>query len=259
MQLRLPTSLTCGILLCGIAGAGSDAFRPSPNQQVQLGKRASQQLRKAEHVLPASDPRVKTLRRVARRILATFDEKDAIWEYSFDVIDSKEINAFALPGGSTFFYTGLLDKLKTEDEVAGVLGHELTHVRKQHWAIAYADGQKRNIGLSILLIAAHANSNLANLAGISDDLLFELPFSRKHESEADDGGFDACVAAGYNPQGLADTFIMMRKEIKDGQPPEFMNDHPDDKNRIKRIEDKIDASGKTYPAQIPVDYLPAHP
>ena len=245
------------LLLAPTLSAGSriDAFRPSPNQQVQLGKRAAQQLRKQERVLPASDPRVQLLRKVARKILAAFDDKDAPWEYSFDVIDSKEINAFALPGGATFFYTGLIDKLKTEDELAGVLGHELTHVRKQHWAIAYADGQKRNLGLSIVLMAVGANRNLSNLAGITDDLIFELPFSRHHESDADDGGFDACVNSGYNPQGLADTFIMMREEIKSGSPPEFISDHPDDKNRIKRIEDKIHATGKSYPAQIPISQL----
>ena len=246
--------MLAGVLLLAGASAHADVFRPTPTQQVQIGKRAAQFLRTKEQVLPASDPRVKTLRRVARRILATFDERDAPWEYSFDVIDSKEINAFALPGGATFFYTGLMDKLKTEDELAGVLGHELTHVRKQHWAIAYADGEKRNLGLTILLMAVRANSNLNNIAGLSDDLIFELPFSRKHETEADDGGYDSSIAAGYNPQGLADTFKMMRQEIKDGAPPEFFSDHPDDKNRIKRIEDKIEKSGASYPPQIPIDY-----
>ena len=241
----------------GLASVASahDAFRPGAAQQVQLGKKVAAELRKQEHVLPASDPRVQTLRRVARRILATIDEKDAIWEYSFDVIDSKEINAFALPGGATFFYTGLMDRLKTEDELAGILGHELTHVRKQHWAYAYADSQKRNLGLSIVLMAARANQALSNLAGFTNDVVFELPFSRKHETEADDGGFDSMVAAGYNPQGLADTFDMLRKAIKDGTPPEFFSDHPDDKNRIKRIEGKIKLAGTNFPPQIPIDYL----
>jgi len=230
-----------------------DALRPSPLQQVQLGKRVADSIRKEEHVLPSSDPRVQALRRIARRILATFDDHDAIWEYSFDVIDSKEINAFSLPGGATFFYTGLLNRIKTEDELAGVLGHELTHVRLQHWAYAYADSQKRDIGLSILLLAVHANSNLANLAGLTNDVVFELPFSRKHETLADDGGFDALLAAGYNPQGLADVFQMLRDAEKGEAPPEFFNDHPDDKNRIKRIEEKIKALGMTFPPQTPLD------
>ena len=233
----------------------ADAFRPSPDQQVLLGKRAAKELRKQEHVLPASDPRVKTLRRIARRILSTFHDKDTNWEYSFDVIDSKELNAFALPGGPTFFYTGLMDRLKTEDELAGVLGHELTHVRKQHWAYAYADSQKRNLGLSILLMAARANESIANLIGITNDVVFELPYSRRHETEADDGGFEALVAIGYNPQGLADTFQMLRDAVKDGAPPEFFSDHPDDKNRIKRISEKIKLSGTPFQPQIPLDYL----
>ena len=233
----------------------ADAFRPSPDQQVLLGKRAAKELRKQEHVLPASDPRVKTLRRLARRILSTFHDKDTNWEYSFDVIDSKEINAFALPGGPTFFYTGLMDRLKTEDELAGVLGHELTHVRKQHWAYDYADSQKRNLGLSILLMAARANASIANLIGITNDVVFELPYSRRHETEADDGGFEALVAIGYNPQGLADTFQMLRDAVKDGAPPEFFSDHPDDKNRIKRISEKIKLSGTPFQPQIPLDYL----
>lgn len=252
-----PTAALIPILVFVVFGTASafDSFRPSPNQQVQLGKRAAKELRKQEHVLPASDPRVKTLCRIARRILSTFHDKDAVWEYSFDVIDSKEINAFALPGGPTFFYTGLMDRLKTEDELAGVLGHELTHVRKQHWAYAYADSQKRNLGLSIILMAARANETLANLVGITNDVVFELPFSRKHETEADDGGFDALVSLGYNPQGLADTFQMLRDAIKDGTPPEFFSDHPDDKNRIKRIQEKIKATGTTFHSQTPLDYL----
>jgi predicted Zn-dependent protease len=243
------------MVLASSVAYSADAFRPSPEQQVKLGKKVAAELRKQEHVLPASDPRVKTLRRIAQKILATFDEKDAIWEYSFDVIDSKEVNAFALPGGSTFFFTGLMDRLKSEDELAGVLGHELTHVRKQHWAYAYADSEKRNIGLSVLLMAARANSNISNLAGLTNEVVFDLPFSRKNETEADDGGFDASAAAGYNPQGLVDTFQMLREVIKDGSPPEFFSDHPDDKNRIKRIQEKIAATGLTYPKEIPLDYI----
>ncbi|MDR3690427.1 MAG: M48 family metalloprotease [Fimbriimonas sp.] len=251
---KLGLSIIVSAAISPTAFCGADAFRPSPEQQVKLGKRVADALRKQEHVLPASDPRVKTLRRVARRILATFDERDAVWEYSFDVIDSKEVNAFALPGGSTFFFTGLLDRIKTEDELAGVLGHELTHVRKQHWAYAYADSERRNLGLTVLLMAVRANSNIANLAGLTNEVVFDLPFSRKHETEADDGGFDASIAAGYNPEGLADTFEMLRQVVKDGAPPEFFSDHPDDKNRIKRIEDKISASGRNFPAQVPIDY-----
>ena len=104
-------------------------------------------------------------------------------------------------------------------------------------------------------MAARANSNISNLAGLTNEVVFDLPFSRKNETEADDGGFDASAAAGYNPQGLVDTFQMLREVIKDGSPPEFFSDHPDDKNRIKRIQEKIAATGLTYPKEIPLDYI----
>src|SRR5437764_5414128 len=142
----------CAVLFAGAyVPAQADMFKPSKAQQVQLGKRAADELRRKERVLPSSDPRVQTLRRVGSRLLSTVRTSDP-WEFRFDVIDSKQVNAFALPGGPTFFYTGLLDKMKTEDELAGVLGLEMTHVLEEHWAYAYADSHKRNLLLNFALI-----------------------------------------------------------------------------------------------------------
>src|SRR5690349_21378268 len=115
----------------------ADAFKPSKADQVKLGKQAADELRKKEKVLPRSDSRAVKLREVGNKILAQMDLKGQPWEFSFDVIQSKEVNAFALPGGPVFFYTGILDKIHTEDELAGILGHELTHVVREHWAYAY--------------------------------------------------------------------------------------------------------------------------
>ncbi|CAN5356282.1 M48 family metallopeptidase [soil metagenome] len=244
------------IVALAVAGSASavDPFKPSQKQQIELGLRAAGDLRKQEKVLPSSDEKVKTLRRVGRRLLNTVDGKNEPWQYSFDVIDSKEVNAFALPGGPVFFYTGLLDKLKTEDELAGVLAHELTHVRREHWAYAYRDSQKRNLLLNLGLIFAHANRNVADLASISNNLLFDLPFSRSHESEADTGGFAMMVDAGYNPEGMADVFELLQKEAKGGNPPEFFSDHPNDKNRINKIREMIQERGGSYPALKPLPW-----
>ncbi len=233
------------------ASAPADLFRPSQSDQIKLGQRAASDLRKSQKVLPASDPRVELVRRVGYRLLSTVHKKEP-WQYSFDVIQAKDVNAFALPGGPTFVYTGLLDKIKTEDELAGVLGHELTHVRREHWATQYADSQKRAIGLNLLLIFAHANSTLGNLASIGNEVIFNLPFSRKMEAQADDGGFDMMTAAGYNPQGEADVFQMLHDLAKSGSPPEFLSDHPSDQSRINHIEDRIRQSGRTYRAQRPI-------
>lgn len=228
-------------------------FKPSKADQVKLGQRAAADISKKEKVLPDSDWRVRKLREVAGKILSTNpDGSKEPWKYSFDVINNKDVNAFALPGGPVFFYTGLFDKFKTEDQLAAVLSHELTHVRKEHWARAYADQQKRALGLSVILMLLRANRTVTDLASISNELLVSLPYARRDETEADMVGFDMMVKAGYNPEGMAQVFQILRDSAKGGKPPEFLSTHPDDKNRINRIEDKIKKSGKTYPASTPL-------
>ncbi len=238
------------------AHAPADMFKPSAVEQVKLGKRVAADIRKKEKVLPATDERVLMVRRVAASLMATFaDEKPPKpWEFAFDVIDSKEMNAFALPGGPTFFYSALLAKFKTEDQLAAVMAHELTHTRKEHWAYAYADQQKRALGLSILLILVRANRTTADLASIANDVVISLPHSRRQETESDDIGYEMMVKAGYNPQGMSDVFKILREASKGGKPPEFLSTHPDDKNRIKRIDDRIVKQNKTYAAQKPLPW-----
>jgi beta-barrel assembly-enhancing protease len=181
------------------------------------------------------------------------DGKDP-WQYSFDVIDNKQVNAFALPGGPVFFFTGLLDRLSTEDQLAGVLAHELTHVRREHWAYAYRDSQQRALGINLLLIFTRANSNVAGLASIANDVLFELPFSRKHETEADEQGMDVMIKAGYNPDGIKEVFQILSKASGGGKPPEFLSTHPDDKNRVKKLGERIEKLNRTFPPQKPLPW-----
>lgn len=247
--------LAPAIAALALAGSASaDPFKPSQQQQIELGKRAAAELMRQEKVLPASDERVRILRKVGRKLLSTADGSKEPWQYSFNVIDSKEVNAFALPGGPVFFYTGILDKMKTEDELAGVMAHELTHVRREHWAYAYRDSQKRNLLLNLGLIFARANQNVANIASIGNNLLFELPFSRSHESQSDTQGFDMMVQAGYNPEGMVDVFELLQREAKGGNPPEFFSSHPNDQNRINRIKEMIEKRGGQYPSQRPLPW-----
>lgn len=231
------------------AAAPAQLFKkPSTKDQIKLGRQAADELRRKERVLPASDYRVRTLRRVGQRLLNTLPSNDP-WEYTFDVIDSKDVNAFALPGGPVFFYTGLFDRLKTEDELAGVLAHELVHVRRQHWASRVAEQQKRNLFLSGLLILGRANQQTASLAGLGNSL-YTMQFSRGDENDADTRGFQLLTDAGYNPQGMADVFRMLGS--LGGKQPEFLSDHPSDKNRVSRIEGLARKSGRNYPALTPL-------
>lgn len=231
----------------------ADIFKPSVKQQIELGQKAADQVRKKERVLSDRDERVRVLRRVAGKLMLAMPEKEREqWQFSFDVIDSKDVNAFALPGGPIFFYTGLLDKLKTEDELAGILGHEIVHVRNQHWASAYADTQKRRLGLSAILMLIRAKDIVWDLASIGDDLIFGLPYSRSHETEADRIGMKNMIDAGYNPNGMADVFRMLGSQ--GSKPPEFLSTHPDDRNRVNRIESDIAKLGRSFPAMRPLPW-----
>ena len=233
-----------------IVASARDPFRVSANEQIRLGQQVAAQIRRQFHTLPPTDPRVQVLRRIGRRILSTFPDSET-WQYSFDVLDDKEVNAFALPGGPTFFFTGLLNKLKTEDEIAGIMGHELTHVRQQHWAKLYSEMQKRQLFMTAALIFLRVNYTGAQLVDLANNLL-DLKYSRNDEAAADQGGFDNSSNAGYNPQGLADAFAMLDK--LPGHEPEFLSDHPSDNKRINHIEDDIKRSGKSYPVQRPLPW-----
>jgi predicted Zn-dependent protease len=237
--LCVPVSVSAGVSL-----------KPSQGEQIRLGVRVAAEIRRQERLLPDSDPRVKTLRVVGMRLLACFHDK-APWQWSFDVIDERDINAFSLPGGPTFVYTGLLDKLKTEDELAAVLGHEMTHVRREHWAKAYADQTVRSLTLGLLLGVAHAGYDAYNASDFMNGL-YTLKFSRGDETQADEGGFDLMTKAGYNPKGMADVFQMLADAQRGGSDPEFFSDHPSDRHRVDRIDARIKAANTVFPPEIPL-------
>jgi beta-barrel assembly-enhancing protease len=244
LALPLAAALTFGL----VAPASADIFRPGRNDQIQLGRRAAQEIRQKERVLPETDERVRLVRRVGSRLLSGVDAREP-WEYSFDVIDNRAINAFALPGGPIFIYTGLLDILTTEDQLAGIMAHEIIHIRQEHWANAYAEQQRRNLGLSLLLILTRANRTITDIAQIGSEVVMGLPYSRRMETEADDLGLQMMARGGYNPMGMAHVFERMQAASRGGRPPEFLSTHPSEAGRIRRIEQQVQGMNRAFPAQ----------
>lgn len=245
--------ITAGLISSGYAFD----LRPSVADQLKIGKEASAQIRKEEKVLPDTDPRVIWMRKIGKEYVDKYipaaEKKKRPFEYTFDIIDSKEINAFALPGGPIFFYTGIIDTFTTEDQFAGVLGHEITHIRNQHWASQYADNLKRRLGLAVILTAIGANDALWTVADVVDSGLFLLPYSRKHETEADKFGYDMVKQDGRNPMGMANVFTMLSGG-KGGGYSEILATHPDPAKRAKAIEDRIKKEKITFPAQRPLPF-----
>lgn len=253
--MRKVSHIALAVAALSISGpAQADMFKPSKKDQVTLGKRAAKDIEKQVKLLPSSDVRVVKLREIAGRLLAANPiPKEDPWEFTFNIVNDKSMNAFALPGGPIYFYSGLYDKFTTEDQIAGVLAHEMTHVKKEHWAYSYADQQKRSLGLSLILIFTRAGRTAADIASISNDLLLTLPYMRKHESEADNLGLDSMIAAGYNPQGMVDAFKILISG-SGSRPPEFLSTHPDTKKRIASLETRIKAMNRTFPAQMRVPW-----
>jgi len=172
------------------------------------------------------------------------------WNFSFKVIQNKEVNAFALPGGPIYVYTGLLSAFKLESSnpseginmLAGVLGHEMIHVTNQHWAKQYKKDQERGLGLAIILGATGASNSVQQVAGILNFVQAQK-YSRADEYQADDGSVRLLNQArgfGYDPQGVVDMLQVLDK-VSQGTPQSlsWLSDHPSAVDRIKRAEKNV--------------------
>lgn len=240
MNYKMLTSITVTAL---VLSTPAQMFKPSKADQIKAGKEYAAKVRKENKVLPDSDPRVKLLRQIGQRFMnarTPAEIKKEPWEFTFDVIESKDVNAFAIPGGPVFFFTGLIDKLTTVDEIAGVMGHELTHVRREHWASAVNSQQEKSAGIMILGTIFGVSRKNMDIATIINEIGFNLSNSRGQEKEADQYGFDLDLKAGYNPEGMISVFELFRKLKGSGGSVEFLSTHPDDKNRISALTKKLE-------------------
>jgi len=243
--------LGAGALLLS-ASSNAQSLKPSRNEQIKAGQEFAVQIRKEQQILPATDLRVKLLREVGEKILAATATKGDPFNFTFDVVESKEINAFAVPGGPVFFYTGLIDQLKTVDELAGVMAHEITHIKREHWARSVEDSQKRNLFLIAIGLIARPSNDVMRGASLVNSV-YGLKYSRGHETQSDDDGVIGMVKAGYNPEGMALVFETFRR-LKKEAPVELLSTHPDDKNRINRIRAKAKAYKRNFPALTPLPF-----
>jgi len=166
--------------------------------------------------------------------------KDYKWEYH--LVDSNEVNAWCMPGGKIVVYTGILPLTQTEDGLATVMGHEVAHALLNHGQQRVSAGVLQQIGAVGVAILGSDQSNetqslLMTAYGAGSSLFGTLPFSRKHESEADYYGLILMAIAGYNPE--ASVPFWERMAAKGGGGPEFLSTHPSDTTRIKQLTESI--------------------
>jgi len=210
----------------------------SPKQDVELGRQAAAEVRQQMPLL--NDQRTEDfVERIGERLVdvipAGFREPE--FSYSFDVVNLREINAFALPGGPMFLHRGMIQASKTEGEIAGVMAHELAHVVLRHGTAQATKGQKFQLGAlagQVLgaVIGGRAGAVVSQGSQIGLGTYF-LKYSREYESEADLLGAQMMARAGYDPREMAHMFQTIEKQGSSG--PEFLSDHPNPGNRVQAI------------------------
>jgi len=208
----------------------------SNQQEMALGLSESEKIKQSS-TLSSDKQLVARIRRIGDKIAKVSGRDDFQWE--FNVIESDQVNAFCLPGGKVFFYTGILKIMDSDDQIAAVMGHEIAHALARHGAermsmqmVSQAGGQ---ILGAVLEVPAQYQGLYEQAYGLGTNVAVMLPFSRSHEHEADQIGVYLMWKAGYDPN---EAVVFWKKMINASQGksvPEFLSTHPSDQSRINEI------------------------
>ncbi|WP_142785678.1 M48 family metallopeptidase [Changchengzhania lutea] len=161
---------------------------------------------------------------------------DYKWEYN--LVDDEAVNAWAMPGGKIVFYTGILPIAKGETGVAAIMGHEVAHALANHGQQRMSAGMLQQVGAVAgnIAIKDEQSRNIFNQAyGVGSSVGLMLPFSRSHETEADQIGLYLMAVAGYNPDEAAELWKRMKANSGGQAPPEFLSTHPSNDTRINNL------------------------
>lgn len=215
------------------------ANKYSPAEDVKLGQEAAAQARKELPLLrdPVVDAYIDS---IGQKLAAAIppDYRHPEFHFTFEVVNQKEINAFALPGGPMFLNRGMIEAAKSEGEIAGVMAHEMAHVVLRHGTAQATKGEKFQIGALLGQIAG------AVVGGTAGGLIAQgsqfglgtwfLKYSREYESQADIFGAQMMARAGYDPREMANMFKTLEEQGGNGV-PEFFSSHPNPGNRYDAI------------------------
>ncbi|MEN8169011.1 MAG: M48 family metallopeptidase [Pseudomonadota bacterium] len=164
--------------------------------------------------------------------------QSASWAWEMKVIDDPEmVNAWCMAGGKMAVYTGLINKVKpTDDELAQVIGHEISHALANHTAERMSVAMASSLGVTILGVATDSNALAVSAGVVAAKLAVELPNSREGESEADEIGIELAARAGYDPRAAVTLWQKMGK-VGGATPPQFLSTHPSPANRQQRLRE----------------------
>ncbi len=226
----------------------------SVSDDVRAGQQAAQQVEQQMPIL--RDRAVEDyVQDVGRRLVAAIppEFQHPEFRYTFRVVDARDINAFALPGGPMYVNRGMIEAARTEGEMAGVMAHEISHVALRHATANATETQKYQIGSVLGQIAgAVIGGGVGQVIGAGSQIGFgagALRYSRKYETQADILGAQIMARAGYDPRDLANMFRTIAQQGRGGG-PEWLSSHPDPGNRFQRINQEAAMLRVTNPIRV---------
>jgi Zn-dependent protease with chaperone function len=225
----------------------------TPAQDVELGRKAAADARQQLPIMH-DDAVTSYVDDVGRRLVAAIPEelRHPEFHYTFEPVNVREINAFALPGGPMFVNRGMIEAAHTEGEVAGVMAHELSHVALRHGTAQASKATKYEVGqVAGAVLGAIIGGGLGQVVAQGTQFGLGaafLRFSREYEKQADLEGAQIMARAGYDPRDMANMFRTIEKQGGSGG-PQWLSDHPNPGNRVEYITQEAQALRVTNPVR----------
>jgi beta-barrel assembly-enhancing protease len=221
----------------------------SVDQEKALGLEAAKEMipKLGGALDPRSHPGAALVDEVGRKLVQSSGAASTDYAGNFNfylVNDPNMINAFALPGGQVAITRGLLDRLQSEAQLAGVLGHEIGHVIAQHSAQQMAKGQLGQMLSTAVAVGASGErrGQAAGMAAMMANQMLQLKYGRDHERQSDEIGLKYMMQSGYHPEGMLGVMEVLAEAARSNKQPEFLSSHPHPETRIETIKQFLAAN-----------------
>jgi len=209
-------------------------------EEIQLGLQSTPQMAAQHGGLHADQAAQELVDRVGERLAASSLVKQSRYPYDFHLLaDEQVVNAFALPGGQCFITAALFARLQTEDQLAGVLGHEIGHVIHRHGAERMAKSGFIQGLIQSVMIGSGGDHSMTQIASMIGNFT-NMKYGRDQELESDDWGVRLMLEAGYDAHQLIDVMDILEESSGGSKTPEFQSTHPSPENRREKIREAIE-------------------
>lgn len=251
--LRPLLAVVCSSLLiagCATynAATGRNEFIFVPTgSEVTMGQDMHNQIQ-TQYTFSTDSKVTARLNRIGQRLAVVSDRQD--YAYQFHAIEKDDLNAFTTPGGHIYVYTGLMDKLESDDALAGVIAHEIGHCAARHTIKKFQAALGIDLVGTLLLgqIEQESTKRLAAMGAGAAVSIAMSAYSRQDEHEADRLGVKYLYLAGFKPEGMVQTLEVLQAESKDGGIPLFLRSHPYLKDRVTAVKAEILQVKTKYPS-----------